>query len=138
MQQNAEQAKLSKAAAAKSKKDVRPLSGGIQKLMKHGERSRITNSQHNMSMFDKIGSNNPNGMQGSPGPMDFKPANYNSLKPMGHKMQHNSSFDSMPIHNQLGQLQVQHHQSSLEAPYHSDQKTYQCEGTRSSLDSRRG
>ena len=66
-------------------------------------------------MFDKIGSNNP-GIQGSPGPVDFQgsnkmPANYHSLKPM-HKMTHNSSFDSMPIHNQLGQLQVQHHQSS--------------------------
>ena len=72
MQQNAEQAKLSKAANAKNKKDVRPLSGGIQKLMKHGDRSRITNSQHNMSMFDKIGGNNPTGLQGSPGPVDFK------------------------------------------------------------------
>lgn len=69
MQHNAEQAKLSKAVAAKNKKDVRPLSGGIQKLMKHGERSRITNSQHNMSMFDKIGG--ANAMQGSPGPLDF-------------------------------------------------------------------
>ena len=52
---NAEQARLSKAANPKGKKDARPLSGGMQKLMKHGERSRITNSQHNMSMFDKIG-----------------------------------------------------------------------------------
>ena len=62
MHQNAEQAKLSKAVNAKSKKDVRPLSGGIQKLMKHGDRSRITNSQHNMSMFDKIGGSNAAGL----------------------------------------------------------------------------
>lgn len=42
---------------SKPKKEVRPLSGGIPKnQFKHSEgRSRATNQQHNMSMFDKIG-----------------------------------------------------------------------------------
>ena len=36
------------------------------------------------------------------------PANYNSLKPVqnGQKLVHNSSFDSMPLSNQLSSIQI--------------------------------
>ena len=75
-------------------------------------KSRVATAIHNSSMYDKMGGSN---LQISPGQLDFPqqslnklPANYNSLKPMQNpqKLVHNSSFDSMPISNQLSAVQI--------------------------------
>lgn len=74
-------------------------------------KTRVATAIHNQSMYDKLGGN----LQISPGPMDFAaqnigklPANYNSIKPMtgGGKLIHDSSFDSMPLSNQLSSIQI--------------------------------
>ena len=60
---NAENAKISaKTHVSKSKKDVRPMSGGMQSkhFSKNADRSRMQQQHHNMSMFDKIGVNSKN------------------------------------------------------------------------------
>lgn len=75
--------------SGKTKKDIRPLSGGVSKIIKgtnQTDRSRATNAMHNQSMYDKLGQNN---LQ-SPGPVEFSNqigkvpnnSNFNSLKPM--------------------------------------------------------
>ena len=57
---NVENSKISgsKTTSGKTKKDVRPQSGGVSKnqssFTKEG-RSRMQNQHQNMSMFDKIG-----------------------------------------------------------------------------------
>ena len=75
MSQNPDSSKVSssKTHSSKSKKEVRPQSGGIQhkQFSKQSEtRSRMQNQHHNMSMFDKIGAHNKN-QHSPPGPIDF-------------------------------------------------------------------
>ena len=74
-------------------------------------KSRAVTAVQHQSMYEKLGTNN---MQISPGQLDFPqqslnklPANYNSLKPVQpQKLVHNSSFDSMPVSNQLSAIQI--------------------------------
>ena len=67
---NESQGALKVSKSGKTKKDIRPLSGGVSKMIKgtnQTDRSRATNAIQNQSMYEKLGQNN---LQ-SPGPMDF-------------------------------------------------------------------
>ena len=56
---------------SKPKKDMRPLSGGVGKILKGPSevgKSRVATAIHNQSMYDKLGGN----LQISPGPLEFQ------------------------------------------------------------------
>jgi len=60
------------AKSSKNKKENRPLSGGVAKVLKQPNevsvgKSRIATAVHNQSMYDKLGGN----LQISPGPLEF-------------------------------------------------------------------
>mgnify|MGYP007082947249 CR=1 FL=1 len=86
-----------------SKKEMRPLSGGISQkhfASKGESRSRVQSSHHNLSMFDKIGAGSSKIQMSPPGPIDFNGKSIGSqhLKPVG-KISHNQSFDSIQVQN---------------------------------------
>lgn len=100
---------MAKNHVSKSKKEIRPLSGGIsqKQFSKAGEsRSRVQNAQHNMSMFENIGPTSK--LQQSPGPIDFHNKMPTHLKPVGKMPGHNQSFDSIPMHSKLVSHAGQH------------------------------
>lgn len=89
------------------------MSGGVGKLIKGTNdvgKSRVSTAIHNQSMYEKLGAHH---LQVSPGPTEFQggsnhgkmPPNYNSIKPLT-KSGNVSSFDSMPLSNQLSSIQI--------------------------------